>query len=127
MKIYEEIKKESGKTTAFVGDGINDAPTLAASDIGFAMGGVGSDLAIKSADVIVLNDNLNAISDAIKIAKKTKAIVYQNIVFIMAIKIGFLFLGASALIGMKEAIFADMGVALIAIFNSMRILKDINK
>ena len=91
------------------------------------MGGVGSDLAIKSADVIVLNDNLNAISDAIKIAKKTKAIVYQNIVFIMAIKIGFLFLGASALIGMKEAIFADMGVALIAIFNSMRILKDINK
>ena len=127
LKIYEEIKKESGKTTAFVGDGINDAPTLAASDIGFAMGGVGSDLAIKSADVIVLNDNLNAISDAIKIAKKTKAIVYQNIVFIMAIKIGFLFLGASALIGMKEAIFADMGVALIAIFNSMRILKDINK
>ena len=127
LKIYEEIKKESGKTTAFVGDGINDAPTLAASDIGFAMGGIGSDLAIKSADVIVLNDNLNAISDAIKIAKKTKAIVYQNIVFIMAIKIGFLFLGASALIGMKEAIFADMGVALIAIFNSMRILKDINK
>ncbi len=127
LKIYEEIKKESGKTTAFVGDGINDAPTLAASDIGFAMGGVGSDLAIKSADVIVLNDNLNAISDAIKIAKKTKAIVYQNIVFIMAIKIGFLFLGASALIGRKEAIFADMGVALIAIFNSMRILKDINK
>src|SRR5574344_129779 len=127
LKIYEEIKKESGKTTAFVGDGINDAPTLDASDIGFAMGGVGSDLAIKSADVIVLNDNLNAISDAIKIAKKTKAIVYQNIVFIMAIKIGFLFLGASALIGMKEAIFADMGVALIAIFNSMRILKDINK
>ena len=127
LKIYEEIKKESGKITAFVGDGINDAPTLAASDIGFAMGGVGSDLAIKSADVIVLNDNLNAISDAIKIAKKTKAIVYQNIVFIMAIKIGFLFLGASALIGMKEAIFADMGVALIAIFNSMRILKDINK
>ena len=127
LKIYEEIKKESGKITAFVGDGINDAPTLATSDIGFAMGGVGSDLAIKSADVIVLNDNLNAISDAIKIAKKTKAIVYQNIVFIMAIKIGFLFLGASALIGMKEAIFADMGVALIAIFNSMRILKDINK
>ncbi|PRM94725.1 heavy metal translocating P-type ATPase [Aliarcobacter cryaerophilus] len=127
LKIYEEIKNKTGKTVAFVGDGINDSPTLASSDIGFAMGGIGSDLAIKSADVIVLNDNLNAISDAIKIAKKTKVIVYQNIIFIMLVKIGFLFLGAGAVIGMKEAIFADVGVALIAIFNSMRILKDIKK
>ncbi|QKF72995.1 heavy metal translocating P-type ATPase [Aliarcobacter faecis] len=127
LKIYEEIKYKTGKVTAFVGDGINDAPTLANSDIGFAMGGIGSDLAIKSADVIVLNDNLNAISDAIKIAKKTKVIVYQNIIFIMAIKVIFLVLGADALIGMKEAIFADMGVALLAIFNSMRILREIKK
>lgn len=126
LKIYEEIKYKTGKVTAFVGDGINDAPTLANSDIGFAMGGIGSDLAIKSADVIVLNDNLNAISDAIKIAKKTKVIVYQNIIFIMAIKVIFLALGADALIGMKEAIFADMGVALLAILNSMRILKSLD-
>ncbi|MCT7572311.1 heavy metal translocating P-type ATPase [Aliarcobacter butzleri] len=127
LKSYEEIKNKTGKITAFVGDGINDAPTLANSDVGFAMGKVGSDLAIKSADIVVLNDNLNSISDAIKIAKKTKTIVYQNIIFIMFIKVIFLVLGADAIIGMKEAIFADMGVALMAIFNSMRILKTIEE
>lgn len=89
------------------------------------MGGVGSDLAVKSADVVILNDNISCITDALKIAKKTKRIVYENIIFIMLIKVGFLLLGAFALIGMKEAIFADVGVALLAIFNSMRILKTI--
>ena len=122
LTYFEKIKKQTNQPTAFVGDGINDAPTLANADLGIAMGGIGSDLAVKSADIILLNDNIQSISDSIKIANKTKVIVYQNIAFIMIVKIGFLFLGAGAIIGMKEAIFADVGVALLAIFNSMRIL-----
>lgn len=127
LTYFEKIKKQTNQPTAFVGDGINDAPTLANADLGIAMGGIGSDLAVKSADIILLNDNIQSIVDAIKIAKKTKTIVYQNIVFIMIVKIGFLFLGAGAIIGMKEAIFADVGVALLAIFNSMRILRMIKE
>ena len=127
LTYFEKIKKQTNQPTAFVGDGINDAPTLANADLGIAMGGIGSDLAVKSADIILLNDNIQSIVDAIKIAKKTKSIVYQNIVFIMIVKIGFLVLGAGAIIGMKEAIFADVGVALLAIFNSMRILNTIKE
>ena len=127
LTYFEKIKKQTNQPTAFVGDGINDAPTLANADLGIAMGGIGSDLAVKSADIILLNDNIQSIVDAIKIAKRTKTIVYQNIVFIMIVKIGFLFLGAGAIIGMKEAIFADVGVALLAIFNSMRILNTIKE
>ena len=127
LTYFEKIKKQTNQPTAFVGDGINDAPTLANADLGIAMGGIGSDLAVISADIILLNDNIQSIVDAIKIAKKTKTIVYQNIVFIMIVKIGFLVLGAGAIIGMKEAIFADVGVALLAIFNSMRILNTIKE
>ena len=127
LTYFEKIKKQTNQPTAFVGDGINDAPTLANADLGIAMGGIGSDLAVKSADIILLNDNIQSIVDAIKISKKTKTIVYQNIVFIMIVKIGFLVLGAGAIIGMKEAIFADVGVALLAIFNSMRILRMIKE
>jgi Cd2+/Zn2+-exporting ATPase len=127
LTYFEKIKKQTNQPTAFVGDGINDAPTLANADLGIAMGGIGSDLAVKSADIILLNDNIQSIVDAIKISKKTKTIVYQNIAFIMIVKIGFLVLGAGAIIGMKEAIFADVGVALLAIFNSMRILRMIKE
>ena len=127
LTYFEKIKKQTNQPTAFVGDGINDAPTLANADLGIAMGGIGSDLAVKSADIILLNDNIQSIVDAIKISKKTKTIVYQNIAFIMIVKIGFLVLGAGAIIGMKEAIFADVGVALLAIFNSMRILNTIKE
>lgn len=98
LTYFEKIKKQTNQPTAFVGDGINDAPTLANADLGIAMGGIGSDLAVKSADIILLNDNIQSIVDAIKIAKKTKTIVYQNIVFIMIVKIGFLVLGAGAII-----------------------------
>ncbi len=114
LTYFEKIKKQTN-------------PTLANADLGIAMGGIGSDLAVKSADIILLNDNIQSIVDAIKISKKTKTIVYQNIAFIMIVKIGFLFLGAGAIIGMKEAIFADVGVALLAIFNSMRILRMIKE
>ena len=98
LTYFEQIKKETNQVTALVGDGINDAPTLANADVSFAMGGMGSDLAVKSADIILLNDNIQSIVDAIKIAKKTKAIVYQNILFIMLVKVGFLLSGAEGCI-----------------------------
>ena len=120
-KISEE-KKTYGKTV-FVGDGINDAPVLARADIGIAMGGIGSDAAIEAADVVLMTDEPSKIAKAVKLAKETKAIVIQNIIIALGIKGIFLILGAFGFAGMWQAVFGDVGVALIAVLNSMRILK----
>ncbi|MDY6826739.1 MAG: heavy metal translocating P-type ATPase [Bacillota bacterium] len=117
-----EIKKSHNGKIVFVGDGINDAPVLARADIGIAMGGLGSDAAIEAADVVIMNDEPSKIASAIKIAKRTRSIVYQNIIFALGVKAIFLVLGAFGVATMWEAVFADMGVAIIAILNSMRVM-----
>lgn len=116
-------QKSSGGKLIFVGDGINDAPVLALSDIGVAMGGLGSDAAIEAADVVIMTDEPSKIANSIQISKKTMRIVRQNIVFAIAVKIGVLILSAFGLASMWAAVFADVGVSVLAIINALRILK----
>ena len=124
QKLEAIIKAKNNKgNIVFVGDGINDAPVLTRADIGIAMGGIGSDAAIEAADIVIMNDEPEKILTAIKISKFTKKIVFQNIIFAFAVKIIVLVLGAGGLATMWEAVFADVGVALIAIFNAMRIVR----
>lgn len=122
-KVEELMKVKSSKgKLAFVGDGINDAPVLVVSDVGIAMGGLGSDAAIEAADIVIMTDEPSKISKAIKIAKKTMRIVKENIVFALAVKFIVLLLTVIGVSTMWEAVFADVGVSVIAILNSLRML-----
>lgn len=123
-KVEKLLKEEKeGKKLAFVGDGINDAPVLTRADIGIAMGSMGSDAAIEAADVVLMDDDPSRISMVVRIARKTLVIVKQNIVFALAVKALVLALGALGMANMWEAVFADVGVSVIAILNAMRALK----
>ncbi|KGM98043.1 ATPase [Clostridium novyi A str. 4552] len=123
-KLEEVYRNKSSRgKVIFVGDGINDAPVLARADIGIAMGGLGSDAAIEAADVVIMTDEPSKIVSAIKIARKTRRIVLQNITFALGVKLIVLILGAVGIANMWEAVFADVGVALIAVLNAMRVLK----
>ena len=121
VDILENLSRDDGKI-AFVGDGINDAPVLARADVGVAMGALGSDAAIETADVVLMNDSPMKMTEAISIARQTRRIVWQNIVLAFAVKGIFIIVGAMGMATMWEAVFADMGTALIAVANSTRII-----
>ena len=117
------VTKNKREKILFIGDGINDTPVLARADIGAAMGGLGSDAAIEAADLVIMNDEPSKLLDALGVAKKTRKIVWQNIIFALGVKAVFLLLGAFGIATMWEAVFSDVGVTVLAVLNSMRVLK----
>ena len=119
----ERLLNETEGKLLFVGDGINDAPVLSRADIGIAMGGIGSDAAIEASDIVIMDDKPSKIATAIKISRKTIGIVNQNIIFALAVKVIVLILTTFGVTNMWWAVFADVGVSVIAILNAMRALK----
>lgn len=122
-KIFSDFTKNARGKSVFVGDGINDAPSIALSDIGISMGGIGSDVSKESADILIVDDSIAKIATAIKIARKTKRIIWQNIGFALGVKAVFIVLGLLGVANIWGAVFGDVGVALLALSNAMRILK----
>lgn len=123
-EVFSRFKSQAKGKSIFVGDGINDAPSIAMADIGVSMGGVGSDVSKESADILIVDDDITKIGTAIKIARKTKRIIWQNITLALGVKIIFIILGLFGVASIWEAVFGDVGVALLALSNSMRILKN---